>query len=219
MKLMEWYTLNEKRPDFNRKVLVTYEVENGNDQTFTVTSPAKTRNAEEYYEKFIEEDIANGNDDDLEVDKYLLSKIQDGTDDPLRFTVINCDGEEMADDILPDEVLLWAYEIEDADVLSFKDRLTWCISRLNKLGFKVRLNEYEYTHNAPFNNIHILFEFPYGALIDICNVVPLQGSWFIPDPVNNYAIIMCNVTNYNKEKALIDLDTWIDGLEEHFMFL
>lgn len=217
MKLMKWYTLNEKRPDYNRRVLVMYEVENGNNQTFTVTSPAKTHNAEAYYEKFIEEDIANGNDDDLEVDKYLLSKIQDGTDDPLRFTIINCDGEEMADDILADEVLLWAYEFEDTDVISFEDRLTWCIFRLNKLGFKVRLKKYEREHYTPFNDFHILFEFSYDALADICNVVPLQGSWTILEPVNDHAVIMCNITNDNElEKALIDLDTWIDGLEEHF---
>jgi len=229
MRLMEWHSLDKKRPDFDRKVLVMYEVEN-NDQTTIVTSTAITHNAEEYYKKFIEEDMANGNEDDLEVDRYLLSQIQNGTDDPLRFTILNCDGDEMPDDILPDEVLLWAYAFEDVagagahifDALTFKRRFAWCIIRLGMCGFEANIKKFENMYELPFNDLLIQFEFSYDALIDICNVVPLRGGWCMPAPNSIYAntdqaIIICSINNNNDlEKAVIDLGIWINGLEEHF---
>ena len=94
-----------------------------------------------------------------------------------------------------------------------------CVLRLNTLGFKVSLKGYEYMYELPFNDLRILFVFPHEALVDICNIVPLRGNWCIAEPVHDHdhAVIMCKIKNNNElEKAVIDLDTWIDGLEEHF---
>lgn len=214
---MKWFSLKEKRPEFNTEVLIAYDAKN-NGRTVRVVSAARTYNLIDTYKKFIEEDIANGDETDLEVDKTYLRNFEEGLEDPLRFTVINSDGEEECDDILPYEVLMWAEPLDLSKEIREDASFVNTVLRLNALGFNVKdYNEGRIKTDHAADAPYVVFHATRNALLDICNVVPLRGKWITLNGLDYGAAIMCPIFNENDRKqAVIDLDTWIDGLEEHF---